>query len=250
MSSLDDLGRALRDDAAANAPKASAINVDAVARAARARRQPRQWAVGTLSVVAVLGFGGIAVAAVTPPTMIAAIDSADLESGVTGAESAPLAEGGTGDAPEENVARVGELLVCTADTTPLSSTMSGLDAVITPPAASVVAGEPIMTTVQLTNTTDSTVVFTMRPEATGVVTTDGVVVGMRSILGDSSVEVRLAPNERTTVPVRFETTDCRDSGGPPLPVGSYTAIVVIDVVDSATGLVDSVVPPGIEVRLD
>jgi len=250
MSSLDDLGGALRDDAAANAPRASAIDVDAVARAARARRQPRQWAVGTLSVVAVLGFGGIAVAAVTPPTMIAAIESADLEVGVPESESAPLAEGGTGDAPEENEARVGELLVCSADTTPLTSSMSGLDAAITPPATSVVAGEPIMTTVQLTNTTGSEVVFAMRPEATGVVTTDGAVVGMRSILGDSLVEVRLAPNESTTVPVRLETTDCRDSGGPPLPIGSYTAIVVIDIVDSATGLVDSVVPPGIDVRLD
>lgn len=250
MSSLDDLGGALRDDAAANAPRASVINVDAVTRAARARRKPRQWAVGTLSVVAVLGVGGLAVTAVTPPTMIAAIESGDLEVGVAEEESAPLAEGGTGDAPEENGARVGELLVCTADTTPLTSSMSGLDAVITPPAASVVAGEPIMTTVHVTNTTESTVVFTMRPEATGVVTTDGVVVGMGSIRGDRRVEVRLAPKESTAVPVRLETTDCRDSGGPPLPVGSYTAIVVIDVVDSATGLADSLVPPGIEVRLD
>jgi hypothetical protein len=249
MSSLDDLEGALRDDAAANAPRASAIDVDAVARAARARRRPRQWAVGTLSVVAVLGFGGLAVTAVTPPTMIAAIESADLEVGVSDAESAPLAEGGTADAPEENEARVGELLVCTADTTPLSSTMSGLDAVITPPATSVVAGEPIKTTVLLTNTTDSTVAFTMRPEATGVVTTDGVVVGTRSILGDSGVEVRLAPKASTTVPVRLETTDCRDSGGRPLPVGSYTAIVVIDVVDSATGLVDSLVTSPVTITL-
>ncbi len=251
MSSLDDLGRALRDDAAANAPTASAINVDAVARAARARRQPRQWAVGTLSVVAVLGFGGIAVAAVTPPTMIAAIDSADLESGVIGAESAPLAEGGgTGDAPVDNGARVGELLACSAETAPLSSTIIGVDAVITPPATRVVAGEPIMTTVQLTNTTDSAVSFTMSAEAAGALTADGVVVGTSSVVSAGLVEVQLATGQSTTVPVRLETIDCRDSGAPPLPVGGYTALVVIELIDVATGLVDRVVPPGIEVRLD
>lgn len=251
MSSLDDLGRALRDDAAANAPKASAINVDAVARAARARRQPRQWAVGTLSVVAVLGFGGIAVAAVTPPTMIAAIESADLEVGVTDAESTPLAEGGgTGDAPVDNGARVGELLACSADTAPLTSTITGVDAVITPPATRVVAGEPIMTTVQLTNTTDSAVSFTMSAEAAGALTTDGVVVGTSSVLAAGVVEVQLAAGESTAVPVRLGTTDCRDSGTAPLLVGGYTAFVVIEFIDAATGLIDRVVAPGIEVRLD
>ncbi len=99
MASFDDLGRALRDDAVASAPPASCIDVDAVISAARARRRPRQWAAGTLGLVAVLGLGGIAVAAVTPPTLIAASESADggdLLLSEEGAVDAPDYGGGDG----------------------------------------------------------------------------------------------------------------------------------------------------------
>ena len=78
MSSLDDLGRALRADAAANAPRGADIDVDAVIRASRARRQPRQWALGAMVVLASVGIGGASIAALSPPpAMIAASESAD-----------------------------------------------------------------------------------------------------------------------------------------------------------------------------
>jgi len=90
MASFDDLGQALRDDADASAPPASRIDVDAVIAAARARRRPRQWGAGALGLVAVLGLGGIAVAAVAPPTLIAASESA-------GGDDLLLSEGGAVD---------------------------------------------------------------------------------------------------------------------------------------------------------
>ena len=77
MTSFDDLGRALRAGASACAPPASRLDVDAAIAAARARRRPRQWGAGALGVIAVLGLGGVAVAAVTPPALIAASESSE-----------------------------------------------------------------------------------------------------------------------------------------------------------------------------
>ena len=111
MASLDDLGRALRDDADASAPPASRIDVDAVISAARARRRPRQWAAGTLGLVAVLGLGGIAVGALAPPSLIAASESADSGSAGT---AAPESVGADELLSEPGTARADGLLSCGA----------------------------------------------------------------------------------------------------------------------------------------
>ncbi len=84
MSGFDDLGRALRDDADRHAPRASAFDVDALTRAARARRAPRLWGTGALALAAVLGIGGLALTlpGLTPPMLLAggADEAATLES--------------------------------------------------------------------------------------------------------------------------------------------------------------------------
>lgn len=90
MASFDDLGQALRDDAAAHAPDVTVIDVDAVTRAARTRRRPRLVGAGALALIGAVGLGGVAVAAVTSPTLIAASESA-------GGDDLLLAEEGAAD---------------------------------------------------------------------------------------------------------------------------------------------------------
>lgn len=227
MSSLDDLGRALRDDAAANAPRASAINVDAVARAARARRQPRQWAVGTLSVVAVLGFGGLAVAAVTPPTMITAIDSATLESGVADAESAPLAEdGGASDA----TGQVDGPYVCGSAAPQYSGESVNLSSSDLPSGGLV--GSEYMGTVTVVNSGSDRLTLTIPTEATGVLVRDGIIVSEPLAVDGTPSQVELAGGQKWSIPVRLSAIDC--SSGSAL-TGDIDAVVFAEVTLSWLG---------------
>lgn len=249
MASFDDLGQVLRDDAAANAPRASMIDVDAVARAARARRLPRQWAVGTLSLVALLGLGGIAVAAVTPPLMIAASESADLEMGGAESDSAPLAEGADVEsAPRGD--RVASLLACGGSVPFVDANELGLELEVSAHSSAPAMGEQIIASVVLTNEGTTSVAVVSGPEAVGALVADGVIVGTGSVRASIAHEFELAPGESRELPVRLETTHCPDLGGPALEPGDYSAAVMLEVTDAATGASVVLVAPPVAVRLD
>ncbi|MFN4002829.1 hypothetical protein [Microcella sp.] len=223
MASFDDLGRALRDDAAANAPDASVIDVDAVARAARARRRPRQWAVGALGLVAVLGVGGIAVAAATPPSLIAASESADLESTdleTTGAEDlgAPEADGGA-RALADWLGSCGAALPA-ADAQPVGLDLEA-QLFSTPSAEGELTG-----TARVINTGTAPRTVVTRSAAWAVVAQDGVVVGGGSIVGDAARQAELDPGESLELPVSTSTRSCLD--GTALAAGEYTVVVFVD----------------------
>jgi hypothetical protein len=218
MASFDDLGRALRDDAAANAPDASVIDVDAVARAARARRRPRQWAVGALGLVAVLGVGGIAVAAATPPSLIAASESADLEA--AGAEDlgAPEADGGA-RALADWLGACGAALPA-ADPGPIGLELEALLS-STPSAEGELTG-----TARVINIGTAPRTVVTRSAAWAVVAQDGVVVGGGSIVGDAARQAELDPGESLELPVSTSTRSCLD--GTALAAGEYTVVVFVD----------------------
>ncbi len=232
MASFDDLGQALRDDAAANAPRASAIDVDAVTRAARARRRPRQWAVGTLSVGAVLGVGGLAVAAVAPPVLIAASESADLEAGATEGGAAPLADG----ADERTAgADVAGIVACGATPLPLDSEASDLTLDLRIAGGSAAGPAPIDAIAVLVNRGAEPVTLLTGTTAVAVLSQNGVVVGAELPRDSAALELDLGPGESFELPMIISTLDCRGAATDALAAGGYEVIAVLDVLDVASG---------------
>ena len=244
MASFDDLGRALRDDAAANAPRASAIDVDAVTRAARARRRPRQWAAGTLSLVAVLGLGGLAVAAATPPVLIAASESdesSELES--AGADEMlvdPDAAGG-------RAARIDKLLACGVAPPAAAQRPTGLALEVLLPSGAT-AGDEIASTVRVTNVDTEPRTVITRTEAEAVIVRGGVVVGEVTMIGDAQITKTLDPGVSINLPVRVSTRSC--SGGAALPPGDYTVLTLVDTRQSLDKPSILAIAPEGQLRLD
>ncbi len=245
MASFDDLGRALRDDALANAPRASAIDVDAATRAARAQRRPRQWAVGTLSVVAVLGFGGLALSAVTPPALIAASESADLEAG-----AAEFDDGVSATRSEADAVRGDDLLSCGGAPPEPASPRNGLSLDLAAPLTSSANGDSIITVARLSNTSTSAVDLVANAGASGVLAESGGIVSAGAVVDDEPLSLSLGPGESRDLPVRLETLDCRTGAPDPLPPGAYSAVVVLMVIDVGTGARVLVVAPGADVQLE
>ena len=230
MSGFNDLGRALRDNAAVNAPRGSAIDVDAVAHAARARRRPRQWAVGTLSVVATLGIGGLALQSVTPPTLIAASESADTStvesSGGTDLLSEPAAPEALGEDD-----RSAALLACGAAVPePYSASALTLSVQVSS-SAQTADGEFVGVAVLANNNSDPLSIST-RATAIGALTQSGSVVGGGLGASDATTTVDLAAGERYELPLRISTRGC---DGELLLAGEYSVIVMVDVTVLTTG---------------
>ncbi len=249
MASFDDLGRALRDDAVANAPRASAIDVDAVTAAARARRRPRQWAVGTLSVVAALGLGGLAIGAVTPPTLIAASESADLEAGAEDSEVAPLADGGDGGRGTDDLAAE-DLLACGVVTSPPSTQDDGLELDLRGVPSAVAGDAGVGAGAVLINNGPSVITVVTATTAVAALTQNGEVVGHQLARDTASLEFDLAPGESRELPLQISTADCRSAALEPLASGTYAAVAVLDVLDALTGERTLIVAPAVELRLD
>ena len=229
MSSFEDLGRALRDDAAVNAPRASAIDVDAVAHAARARRRPRQWAVGTLSVVATLGIGGLALQSLTPPTLIAASESADTATVESSGGSDLLSEPG---APEAAGDRTSAVFACAAA---VPDAYAGNDLTLSVESAPTVqgAGGEFVGVAVLTNSGSAPLTISTPTAAIGVLARDGVIVSESFAAGDALQTIELVPGDRLELPLRVSTTGC-DTGGVAL-VGSSSTIVALEVSVVSTG---------------
>ncbi len=235
MSGLDDLGRALRDDAAANAPRASAIDVDAVVRAARARRRPRLIGVGALALVGTFGLGGLAVGAFTPPALIVASETtdtgADAPAGDAQPESLGVEEDLSGGAPVHGQDRVACGQAALDDVLTAAGLRLALDLPASAPSGIDQGGthgtdDPPLGVVRVVNVgTEPRSVLT-RPSAFAVLVRDGVVVGEGAIVADVGLTAILDPGVSLDLTVPIITVDCRD--GSPLPPGEYTVLVIVE----------------------
>lgn len=245
MSSFDDLGRALRDDAATNAPRASALDVDAVAHAARARRRPRQWAAGTLSVVAALGLGGLALQSVTPPPLIAASESADTATAESADGADLLSQPG---APETLAEGERSLALLTCGVTAPSPSAPGVLtlSVHVPPSARTAGGE-IDGVATLTNNGRESLTITTPAEASGSLGEGGLIVTESLGATGEALNVELAAGGSIELPLRVSTVGC---GAATLVAGEFSVIVALEiVVPAAGGLVVLIADPS-TVRLD
>jgi hypothetical protein len=231
MSGFNDLGRALRDDAEVNAPRASAIDVDAVAHAARARRRPRQWAVGTLSVVATLGIGGLALQSVTPPALIAASESADTatveSSGGSELLSEPAAPEALGDGSRQLT-----LLACGA-AVPEPYSSSALTLLVQVPFSARGTDREFAGVAVLTNSGTEPITISTRVAAVGVLALEGVIVGESLAADDALQTIELAPGDGLELPLRVSTTVC-DTGAS-VQAGGASVVVALEVSVASTG---------------
>lgn len=246
MSGFNDLGRALRDDAAVNAPRASAIDVDAVAHAARARRRPRQWAVGTLSVVATLGIGGLVLQSVTPPALIAASESADTATVESSGGSELLSEPAAPEVFGDGNRALFPLACGAAVPEPYSSgalTLSVQD----PSSARGTDGEFAGVAV-LTNSGPEPITISTRLAVAGVLALEGVIVGESLDDGEALQTIELAPDDRLELPLRVSTTVC-DTGAT-VQAGSASVVVALEVSVASTGESFVLVASPATVRLD
>jgi hypothetical protein len=245
MSSFDDLGRALRDDAAANAPRASAIDVDAVALAARARRRPRQWAVGTLSVVAALGMGGLALQAVTPPALIVASESAGTATAESAGGADLLSEPGAPEALGDGERSLA-LLPCGA-AAPQPFAHSALTFSVQVPSSARAADGDIVGVAVLTNSSSDLITITTRAEASGSLS-DGGIVASKALDAPEAVQtVEIASGDRFEFPLRVSTAAC---GGDTLGPGVFSVFSALEVVVQPTGQSVVLVSNPLTVRLD
>ena len=250
MASFDDLGGALHDDAAANAPRASAIDVDAVIRAARARRRPRQWGAGALSVVAVLGIGGLAVSAWAPPVLIAASESAGDEQQLLSQERATDDSDVNAPFSVDEAQRAVDVLGCGALAPAASSTPTGLTLELRLPPTTPAGAEAIEGIALLSNTGITSVTVLTSTEASGVLAREGIVVSQGAVIGSVGLTLQLAAGESREVPVRIATADCGSASGGALAAGDYAVIGLIEVAGSATETSAFVVAPATTVRLN
>ncbi len=213
-------------------------------RAALARRRPRQWAVGTLSVVAALGFGGLAVAAMAPPVLIAASESADLEAGMTEGGASPLADGAEERTTDADLAGI---VACGATLPPLEFDDSALALELSIETDSASGSGPIDAIAVLVNSGDDAVTLLTGTTAVAVLAQNGVVVGLELPRDGAALELDLAPGESYELPMVISTLDCRGAASEPLAPGTYGVVAVLEVVSGPAALV---VAEPVEIRLD
>lgn len=233
------LARALREDAAANAPGASAIDVAEATRRSRARRLSAQLALGAAAVVLVLGVGVVAVDGIAPPAFIAADGARD--------ESAEQPGGGdsTGGeaAPSAPVARCGASVDDAVGDEGEAAGMPGLRLEIELPERAEGDGDAIEGTILIVNDGSRRVTGTASAPPTVVASRDGVARWTSAVgAADSStaIEFDLESGESTALPVRIRLVACdaaddgSSSDGAP-PPGEYELSAFLTVTPSTAG---------------
>lgn len=233
------LARALREDAAADAPGASAIDVAEATRRSRARRLPAQLALGAAAVALVLGVGVAAVGglALAPPAFIAA-DGAREESAEqpgggdsTGGEAAPSTPVARCGAPvDDAVGDDGE------------AGAPGLRLEVDLPERAEADGDAIEGTIRIVNDGSRRVTGTASAPPTVIGSRDGVArwtSAAEAAAGSTAIE--LDPGESTVIPVRVRPVACvaaddgssADDAAP--PPGAYELSAFLTVTPSTAG---------------
>lgn len=213
-----------------DAPSAR-IDVARVIRGSRARRLPRQLAVGGVSTLAVLGIGFLGISTLQPQP---ASDSATtLQS-----EYAPSAGGSAADNDSVKRAPADKINLCTGPLAEVAPSATGLqlDAEFTSPIAAGTA--PVDGTVRLTNLGASRVTGSIGAAPAVTVSQGGIVLWhSNGPTIDLAQVVDLAPGQSmelaaSIVPVRCDVADDElesfRSDLPALPAGDYQLSVAMD----------------------
>lgn len=238
MPTESELRDALRTaSGAAAGPRADPIDAPTVIRKARAHRRPKQFALGSATVLAVFGIGYAGVTAIPWPqsALMSASDSAALPEAAFGDATAGGAHPTAPDLARESAASSNR---CGMPTVQADASASGLVLATDFPKSGPANGLPVEGTVTLTNTGRQRVIGTTGAQPTIVISRDGLTVwhsngGVRSI----GILVDLAPGESMDYPASFTPVGCTegDESGlsfpsdlPPLSTGVYQVSALID----------------------
>lgn len=261
MSGHDEVERALRADAASLTPPSVALDASAAARGARRRRLPVQAAVGTLSVLAVVGFGGLAVSAL--PQFGADLSSTDAggESPAEAPEIGPLASpettapdsdrGGELDGDEGGASEEGaqgrdpdgetawSVFACGDPLPPVGhGAQLGLALEVLPFEVSAVDGDRLPVTLTLTNTSSERITGTSAMWPHVALARQGTVVwhtaGAMELIGAT---IDLAPGESMRYETHLDLVVCEGPAGdnpfpddlPAAPPGTYEVVAALDI---------------------
>ncbi len=219
------------------------IDASAIIRKARAHRRPKQFVLGSATVLAVVGIGYGGLTAIPWPQSVlqSASDSAagmheSAYSGLDSCDAPPMAP----DLARRSAATVNR---CGMPVVETGASASGLVLTTDFPVNGPANGLPVEGTVTLTNTGPQRVTGTTGAQPTIVVARDGVTVwhsngAVRSI----GILVDLAPGESMDYSASFTPVECAEgdetglsfpSDLPPLNTGMYQVSALIDLVPDA-----------------
>lgn len=260
MSGHDEVERALRADAASLTPPGVTLDAAAAARGARRRRMPVQAAVGTLGVLAIVGFGGIAVSAMSQWSTSDSATDAGGETSAESPEAGPLAspettapdEGagggddlgtneGTDEGPSEgsdgDTART--IFTCGGPLPPAGhGADAGLALEVLPLDADDASEGRLPVTVTLTNTTDGLITGTSAiwPHL-ALALNDEVVWHTAGGMDGVAVNLTLGPNQSVRYETHLDLIACQGPAGdvpfprdlPAAESGEYEVVAALDV---------------------
>jgi hypothetical protein len=234
MPTEDDLRDMFDAERAASSPSPYGIDTKRVIAKSRARRLPRQIAIGAVSTLAVAGIVVVSLPVLLPQ-----------QSAVS-----TLSEGGDAAAPSAQAfdtmkrAPADKVNLCTGTVAEAAPSFYGLQLDVTFPAAASVGTDPVQGTVQLTNTSAVAVTGTTAPSPAITVSQGGIVLWhSNGPASDLTVAVNLAPGQSLEYPATFTPVRCdvQDDEAesfradlPALPAGGYELSAAIDFLPGAS----------------
>jgi hypothetical protein len=268
MADESDLRRMLREQAA-DAPDAR-LDPSRLVRRTRARRLPRQLAVGGALSLAIVGLGvgtATGLRLLNPPTEVTAADAGARDEGAE--EAAPEASTGSEEGPSTlnggdtaagggiSLAPAYKLNLCEGTLgVPSDPADLGLSITIDFPESAPV-GDTVRGSVEITNVGDEPIRGLRSDTAATTLSQDGLVLWHTPRV-ETTVPVDLAPGETASLDAEFEPQICsvQDDGQedfradlPPVPAGSYDVSVALDIVQD-DGFVRQAVSDSTPISLD
>lgn len=242
MSSESDLRKAFRESANAHA---TGIDTDAVVRRARARRAPKQFALVSVSALAVAGVVALGVA--TLPSLSLGESGASDSGVMTALQEPPNNDAAGGAAEKFSDSRVGASHLCGFPTSVTGPNPAGLNLSVEFPESAAADSRSVSGSVVLTNSGTTAVSGTTALEPIVTVSRGGITVWHSNpIATTQDVVLDLDPGQSYAFDARFTPVECKqgddageqfpDSLGPLSP-GEYelSAEIVFSPTDAESG---------------
>lgn len=200
----------------------SGIDTDAVVRRARARRRPKQFAVGTVSVLAIAGIFALGVS--TLPSLHTGQATSDAGM-MMNAPEAPKGDTSTG-AETKLVDPSANLCGSPSGTPPASS--AGLELALNLSSTSGTDGSRISGTAILSNTGTTRMSGSATATPVFILSQNGVIVSRTDSPSDTlAIRIDLGPGESFTYPVTSSPLGCDSGDLAPIDPGTYDLVAAI-----------------------
>ena len=219
----------LRDMFASSAPGGAPLDAGRIIARSRARRLPRQLAMGAIGTLAVAGIAVVGIQSMMPQPQASIMSQTDA--------AAPSAEGGQPFAATKR-APADKLNLCTGTVTEAAPSFYGLRLDVAFPESAPTGTDPVQGTVRLTNTGTQAVMGTTAASPAITLSQGGIVLWhSNGPMTDMAVTVDLAPGQSMDYPASFTPVRCDvaddeaegfRAGLPAVPAGGYYLSAALD----------------------